>query len=317
MEKNFNKNLPLENFPTIQLTRRDWFLSSTLLASAATFVPTESADATPNSSVGNTDYNIWDNHCHLSNVRGESPAERMETLLEYADRCGINRLVVYMGWPFVHDPDPAELRRQNDQVLAAIENHQDRVLAYAYVSGKHPDQSVAEIRRLIEQGPMVGIKLWVASRCDDAAVDAIVEATSSLNAVVFQHTWIKTTGNLAGESTPTDIAKLAERHPQAKLICGHAGGNWELGIRAIRAHQNVYLGIAGCDPTAGVVEMAVRELGAARVIFGSDAGGRSFSSQLAKVLGAQITDQQRQQILGSNLRMLLAPILASKGASTR
>src|SRR3712207_6583780 len=32
--------------------------------------------------------------------------------------------------------------------------------------------------------------------------------------------------------------------------------------------------------------MAVRELGAERILYGSDAGGRSFASQLAKVTGA-------------------------------
>jgi len=44
--------------------------------------------------------------------------------------------------------------------------------------------------------------------------------------------------------------------------------------------------ICGSDPTAGIVEMAVRELGAQRVMYGSDFTGRSFASQLAKVYGA-------------------------------
>ena len=34
--------------------------------------------------------------------------------------------------------------------------------------------------------------------------------------------------------------------------------------------------------------MAVRELGAERVIYGSDVGGRSFASQLGKVMGAAV-----------------------------
>jgi predicted TIM-barrel fold metal-dependent hydrolase len=59
--------------------------------------------------------------------------------------------------------------------------------------------------------------------------------------------------------------------------------------------------------------MAVRELGAERVIYGSDAGGRSFASQLAKVMGAEIPEAARQLILGENLRRLLAPILKAKG----
>jgi predicted TIM-barrel fold metal-dependent hydrolase len=59
--------------------------------------------------------------------------------------------------------------------------------------------------------------------------------------------------------------------------------------------------------------MAVRELGAERVIYGSDAGGRSFASQLAKVTGAEIPESARRLILGENLRRLLTPILKAKG----
>ena len=59
--------------------------------------------------------------------------------------------------------------------------------------------------------------------------------------------------------------------------------------------------------------MAVRELGEGRVIFGSDAGGRSFSSQMAKVLSADLPDSAKELILGDNLRRLLTPVLKKKG----
>jgi predicted TIM-barrel fold metal-dependent hydrolase len=71
--------------------------------------------------------------------------------------------------------------------------------------------------------------------------------------------------------------------------------------------------LAGSDPTSGITEMAVRELGASRVIYGSDAGGRSFASQLAKVQGADISEADRQLVLGANLRRMMTPILESKG----
>ena len=59
--------------------------------------------------------------------------------------------------------------------------------------------------------------------------------------------------------------------------------------------------------------MAVRELGAERVVYGSDAGGRSFASQLAKVMGADVPDAAKRLILAGNLRRLLGPILEAKG----
>jgi hypothetical protein len=140
-----------------------------------------------------------------------------------------------------------------------------------------------------------------------------IERAAELKAVIFQHTWLKTGGNLPGESSPQDLVALADHHPTVPLVCGHSGGNWELGLRAVRARPNVAVDLGGSDPTAGFVEMAVRELGAERVLYGSDAAGRSFASQLGKVLGAEVPGSAKRLILGENLRRRLAPILRAKG----
>ena len=253
---------------------------------------------------------VWDGHCHLYPGTGDSPGGRLGTLLEYADRMGVERLVVFMGWPFAFDPAPEDMRRQNDQVLDALAAWPERALGYAYISPAHVDFSLAEMERCIARGPMVGLKLWVARKCNDPAIDPIVRRAVELRVPIYQHTWIKATGNLPGESTPMELAELARRHPDAVLFCGHAGGDWEQGIRAVRPCPNVYLDTAGGDPAAGIVEMAVRELGADRVVYGSDVAGRGFASQLAKV--EDLTPRQREQILGGNLRRLLAPALAAR-----
>src|SRR5262249_27484813 len=223
------------------------------------------------------------------------------------------RVCVYMGTTFSYDPSPAEFRKQNDEVLQALSHWHDRAFGFAYVNPKYVKESLSEIDRCIRDGPMVGIKLWVAVRASAPVLDPIVEHAAELKAVVFQHTWLKITGNLPGESTPMDFAALAARHPRASLICGHTGGDWEQGIRAVRAHRHVAVDLGGGDPVAGITEAAVRELGAERVLYGSDAGGRSFASQLAKVQGAHISEEAKQLIFAGNLKRLLGPILKAKG----
>lgn len=256
---------------------------------------------------------IWDLHAHLSGVPGRTPEERMAALMKLADRMGIARLCVYMGMKWSYDPTPDDFRKQNDEVLQALSHWHDRAFGFVYVSPKYLKESLAEIDRCIRDGPMVGVKLWVARHANTPELDPIVDRATELKAVIFQHTWIKITGNLPGESTPQGLAELAARHPKASIICGHTGGDWEQGIRAVRAHKNVAVDLGGGDPTAGFTEMAVRELGAERVIYGSDVGGRSFASQLAKVHGAHIPDDARPLILAKNLQRLLAPILKAKG----
>lgn len=257
---------------------------------------------------------IWDLHCHLSGtLRGTVPEERLAHLLEIADRMGIDRVCVYMGLRFSRDPDPATFRKENDEVLRAIAKFPERAFGFVYLNPKHVDESLAELERCVANGPMVGVKLWMAQRANAPELDPIIRRAAELKAVIFQHTWFKLAGNEQGESTPADFAELAGRHPTVPIICGHTGGDWELGIRAIRHLKNVYADLAGSDPVAGYTEMAVRELGAERVIYGSDAPGRSFASQLAKVHGANIPDEAKQLIFGENLKRLMMPILQAKG----
>lgn len=239
----------------------------------------------------------------------------MSNLLRYADRVGIERLCIYLGLRWAADPSPEDLRKQNDEVLRALSAYPDRTFGFVYLSAKHVEASLAELDRCVANGPMVGIKLWVSERCNTPDIDPIIERAAALKAVIFQHAWFKTNGNEVGESSPDDLVVLAQRFPKVPMICGHTGGTWELGIRAIRSCPNLYADLAGSDPTSGMTEMAVRELGAHRVIYGSDAGGRSFASQLAKVHGAQISDRDKQRIFCDNLRQLMLPILKQKGIS--
>ncbi len=256
---------------------------------------------------------IWDVHCHLAGMSGATPEQRMEGLLKYADRLGVTRLCMSMGMELAEHPSPEKLRQENDEVLRAIRPFSQRAFGLVYLNPRHTQASLDELNRCVRDGPMIGVKLWMAQRCNAAELDPLVERAAELKAFILQHTWLKVMGNQPDESTPMDLVALAARHPQATFICGHSGGDWELGLRVVRQHPNVLTELTGSDPTAGFTEMAVRELGAERVVYGSDGRGRSFASQLAKVLGAEIPDQAQRLILAGNLKRVLQPILKQRG----
>lgn len=258
---------------------------------------------------------FWDAHCHLS-TPGRTIDERMARLIEAADRMDIERVVLSMGLPpLITNPTPDQLRQKNDQTMEALLHWNHRAFGLCYVSGEHVEESLAEIERCVSKGPLVGIKLWVAMRCNTPQVETLVRRAAELKGFIVQHAWQKTGGNPPGESTPLDVAELATRLPQVPLVCYHAGGNWEAGIRALRPHKNVFVEVAGSNPTAGFVEMAVREVSPERILYGSDAAGRSFASQTAKVIGAQVPEAVKELIASGNLRRLLAPILKAKGVT--
>jgi predicted TIM-barrel fold metal-dependent hydrolase len=259
---------------------------------------------------------VWDVHFHLTSWPGDTPEDRMKEIVRVLDRMGVDRVMLSLGYPLLVDPTPEQLRSANDQVLRAIKSRPDRALGFVYLNPNYVQASLDEFDRCVRDGPMVGVKLWVARRCNAPELDPIAERAAAMQAPILQHTWLKVGGNGPGESTPYDMVELARRHPGNSFICGHTGGDWELGIRVIRGTKNVSADLAGSHPTSGFVEMAMREVGAERIIYGSDASGRSIASQLGKVMGAEIAEPARRLILGENLRRILTPILKAKGYPT-
>src|SRR5687767_506691 len=142
---------------------------------------------------------VWDLHCHLAGLPGRTPAERLEALVRVAKRMGIDRVCVYMGLTWSANPTPTEFRRQNDAVMEALGHWMDPAFGFVYLNPNFVQESLEELDRCVRDGPMVGVKLWIAKRCDAKELDPIVERATELGAIVFQHTWWKSGGNEAGE----------------------------------------------------------------------------------------------------------------------
>ena len=86
------------------------------------------------------------------------------------------------------------------------------------------------------------------------------------------------------KSTDEHVVRMAQRHPRMRIWFAHASGRWEEAGRAIRHQPNVCLDICGGEPEDGIVDTLVRDLGADRIFFGSDAPGRCPIVQMTKVL---------------------------------
>jgi predicted TIM-barrel fold metal-dependent hydrolase len=252
---------------------------------------------------------VIDVHVHPLPVRGRPDAtlrEAVDRLLASADRAGVTRLnIMNIGRIWRTHPTPEEFRQDNDDGLRLRALAPDRFIAFCYVNPEYPDESIAELDRCIARDAMVGVKLWVAVRASDPRVRRVVEKAVELGVPVLQHVWNKAGGNEPGESTPDDVAAVARAVPHAKIIMGHLNGGGLRGIEAIADLPNVAAETGGSDPERGIVEAAVRRLGTRRVIFGSDVTGRNFGTQLAKVVGADLSVAAQRRILWDNLARLL------------
>ena len=238
----------------------------------------------------------------------------MARLIELADRMGIERLVIYMGEPLVVDPSPDELRRQNDQVLQALSHWHHRAFGFVYVSPKHVEASLREIDRCVRDGPMVGLKLWVAARCDCPEADALVRRAARTEGGHLPAHLDQGRRQRAGRidaDGPGRAGGPASPRPRSSAATPAASGSWASGPSApCRTWRSTWRGPIRRPASS---RWPCASWARAGSLYGSDVPGRSFASQLAKVFGAEITDADRRLILGENLRRLLTPILDAKG----
>ena len=264
------------------------------------------------------DYRIWDSYFTPSHSHpGRDGSSRLIADIERslpAVRKGCFEKLCYFPHVGIGTTSDADLERlvgsRPDVVLKPFERWPHLLLGMIQLNANDVAASMDALDRWLQDGPMRGVYFPGggpgAMTCSHRNFDRLVERIADLGGVIMQHTWFKTGGKTGtGESTPSDLVELAARHPHQKFLCAHAGGEWERGIRAVRASPNILVETSGFDATAGFIEMAVRELGSDRIVFGSHLPSRSLGTELGKVIAASIGEDEKRRILGANYRELL------------
>ena len=239
---------------------------------------------------------VIDVHAHVP-----AASQWDEFLREMRDH-GIDLTVVSSlgvgGWP--QFPDSAQIRTANEQAEQFAVRAQGMILWLTYLNPQNDDWP-EELARCVAHGCR-GIKLWISLRDPGTGsldrVPPLLKRAEELGLPVLIHTFHRTDPLLPGEVSAVEVATWGREFPGLTLIAAHAGCNWRQTLGILRDVPNVLVDICGGIPEAGMVEALTDELGAARVLYGSDALGRSFCSQLAKARLAAVTEADREEILG-------------------
>jgi predicted TIM-barrel fold metal-dependent hydrolase len=223
----------------------------------------------------------------------------------------------HVGLGTVRGRDQKSAIESPDEIKAVLDRWPDRLLGGMNLNANDVAGSLAALDRWAKNGPMVAVYFSSSPPgslvCTHPNFDPLVERCGELGLMIMQHTWFKAGGkDDPGESTPAELAELARRHPGVTFVSAHAGGDWERGLRAVADCPNILVETSGFDPTAGFIEMAVREVGAERIVFGSHFMSRSGGTELGKVIGANITEEQRKLIFGGNFRRMLRKRLGDR-----
>ncbi len=240
-----------------------------------------------------------------------SGAEMASAMVGLMDRAGVAMCGI-LGE--VHPgQDAASVRLGNNYTQATVEARPDRLFGLCFVNPALEAAAVREELDLRLSHPAFrGIKLEVCLNCRDPRLDVVMERAIHYGVPVLHHSWYINLWSVspagvakqAGRSEPHDVAALAKRFPEARIIMAHMEGCGVRGLLDIAECPNVWVDTSGSQPFSGTLELALEILGPGRILFGSDLYGRGLEAQLGRILGTEMPSPAREAILYHNARAL-------------
>lgn len=252
---------------------------------------------------------LIDSHTHPIFRQDGRGREQVAGFIGRARAAGLQHLVA-LGDVLAFGPKPTvgQLREINDDTAWLVERHPRFITGFVYLNPTLGAAAVEEeVARCVARSPgFRGIKLEIANNAADACMAPVMAAAERHGLVVLQHAWSQVKiRERSFHTDPEDVATLARRHPRVPIIMAHLTGCGARGVLAVKDCANVWVDTSGAAPEAGLVEFAVAQLGAGRVLHGSDAPIRDFAVSLARVRTAAIPARAQRLVLGENARKLL------------
>jgi predicted TIM-barrel fold metal-dependent hydrolase len=164
------------------------------------------------------------------------------------------------------------------------------------------DETFEQAARMLGQPQCAGIKIHPEEHGYPIREHgrAIFEFAARHKAVVLTH-------SSEQNSQALDFIPWADEFPEVRLILAHIGCGWDGDVthqvRAIQKsrHRNVFADTSSARSIVpGLIEWAVREVGADRVLFGTDTPLYHTAMQRARIEHADLPDDVKRQILRDN-----------------
>ena len=247
---------------------------------------------------------VIDAHSHMAPKEHKTVSGLMmlrsscEHITPKLDRLGVGAIVT-APWEGISTDGMAG----NAQTVFAAQKYPGRYYGYNTCNINY-DEDLAGWRRWFEEYPevFVGIKpYWPYQGFSllDERLAPWLEYADERRLLLLLHSPVPDFG---------EADTLCERYPGITFILAHAGSSYETAekcLRVAKARPNAVLEITYTTLTRGMIEYLVGEIGADRVLYGSDLPMRDPAPQLGWVAYAGISEGDKRKILYENMKRLM------------
>ena len=236
---------------------------------------------------------IIDMHAHIDICEPLHWYDTAEKLLLLMDEAGIEKAVVsaYLNLP---GPDMGCA----DRLWKSIEPYSDRFMMFLRMDPWFGEKTIQFLEEACKKYPVKGVKLHPAHYTlhpyGDLTVELCQKAGERGLPVLFH----------CGDEMmclPLQIGELAVQCPKTTIILAHMGGyaHNRDAIEVAKKNGNIYIDTSEV-PLVKEIRWLVDELGAGRILFGTDAPCCDPLVELKKVLLAKLTEDELENILYKN-----------------
>jgi predicted TIM-barrel fold metal-dependent hydrolase len=240
---------------------------------------------------------IIDFHAHVGSGHFKSLSVRQ--LIRLMDSNGVDRAVLCPVDKYI----AVYNRLGNDLLLRTIRAHSDRFQGLAVANPWVGRKACEELRRALDAG-LAGLKVHSPLQgfmlCDPL-IDPLLEIAREYRVPVYAHT------GTMNNALPFQLLELAKRFPEIQFVMGHAAFSdfWMDVVPVLKQGSNILVETSHASPD--FIENIIREVGATRVVFGSDVPESEYPLEIKKLLMFSLDDSEKEAVFASNAMRLCPP----------
>jgi predicted TIM-barrel fold metal-dependent hydrolase len=232
-----------------------------------------------------------DVHAHLGPWRFPVLTRTTETMLGYARRHNLEKIIISSALGIVYD-----MRAGNRELKELIDPHPE-LLGYVVTNPNFVEESAAEMDHYYRFPNFVGAKIhgeYSRTPTSSARMADLFAEIAKRGRPVKIHNY--------GPDWQPALRELARRHRDLPIIIAH-GGDWGTGPFT-KDEPNVYFEYGGSSSVRGPIEEALASVGAERILFGTDQDLLDPGYHFGKYYDAGMTPEQAEKVAYTNAKRL-------------
>lgn len=250
---------------------------------------------------------IIDAHTHLGSdiyageKTGKSDLEAAQRYVQTLTSVGVDKGFTFMLAGLFMDPQVG-----NDDLARAREAFPETIIPWGTVDPYWEEGKLrGELRRCIRELGFAGFKFhpWIQGfSLTDPGMEIVAEECTAMNVPVTFH------DGTPMNCTALQVVYYARAHPYLRVLSGHAGlrEGWRDIIEPAKELDNYWICL--CGPTQQGIQTLYDELGAERLLFGSDGGASSpaaTADYLRRMRALKAPSEDIDKMLGLNAMRLV------------